>query len=383
MKKLLLLLLLPALQSTAQDLTGIWRGTFYSTKLESMFGSDNKYEIQIDNAGKVCKGVTYSYQNTSFYGKASLVGMWAKSSKNLIFKEDVLMDYKTEDDEASVYMFTCYLEYRKEGDKEILEGDYTSEHFKNHRAGGSGKIYLERVTTTDFKKEDFILKKEREEFRVKPDSAKKLVKRTLPTRKPVVTNPKPVAKAPVIAKAAPKTPAKTPVKTTPPIAKATPKPKPVIVKKPPVVASPPLERPKINIVKSEPIKKPEPVKPVELPQIFKERKNELVQTILTPGPEILIQLYDNGEIDGDTITIFQNGRQIAYRKGLSTEPITIRLKIDEDNPEQEITMVAENLGAIPPNTALMIVKCAGKRYDLRISSSDKNNAVVKFKYQKE
>ena len=380
MKKLLLLLLLPSLQSTAQDLTGIWRGTFYSTKLESMFGSDNKYEIQIDNAGRACKGVTYSYQNTSFFGKASLVGMWAKSSKNLIFKEDVLLDYKTEGDDGGVYMFTCYLEYRKVGDKEILEGDYTSEHYKNHRTGGSGKIYLERVVNSDFEKEDFILKKEREQFRVpKVDTDKR-------TPKPAIVHHDPVKKQPIK-----KTPPATVRNTPRPPVKSVPNKNPVIAKRPtttlprkPVTVAPSVvDPPKPEIVKSDPPKRQEIVKPVELPKIFKERKNDVVQTILTPGPEISIQLYDNGEIDGDTITIFQNGKQIAYRKGLSTMPITIKLKIDEDNPEQEITMVAENLGTIPPNTALMIVKCAGKRYDLRISSSEQNNAVVRFKYQKE
>ncbi len=109
----------------------------------------------------------------------------------------------------------------------------------------------------------------------------------------------------------------------------------------------------------------------------------MVQTILTAGPDISIELYDNGEIDGDTISVFQNGKQIASRRGLSTIPITLKLKIDEDNPEQEITMVAENLGSIPPNTALMIIKCGGNRYDLRISSTEQKNAVVKFRYQKE
>ena len=365
MKKILFLLLLPTLQLSAQDLTGVWRGTFYSTKLESMFGSDNKYEVQIDNAGRVCKGVTYSYQNTSFYGKASLVGMWQPSSKNLIFQEEKLLEYKMQGQDGGVYMFTCYLEYRKEGKREILEGDYTSVHYKTGVDGGSGKIFLEKVLTSDFKKEDFIIKKEKEKEKEdskkntpiisKPDTNKKII--PVPAQKP----------KPDI------------VKTTPPKTK----PPRVTTPKKPGIITQPKEEPKKDVVKNEPAKKTEIFKPVELPKIFKERKNELVQTILTPGPEITIELYDNGEIDGDTITVFQNGKQIASRKGLSTIPIILKLKIDEDNPEQEITMVAENLGSIPPNTALMIVKSGGNRYDLRISSSEQKNAVVKFKYQKE
>ena len=366
MKKLLLLLILPVLQLNAQDLTGVWRGTFYTSKMESLFGSDNKYEVQINNVGRACKGVTYSYQNTAFYGKASLVGMWQPSSKNLIFQEDKLLEYKTEGDDAGVYMFTCYLEYHKQGNKEVLEGDYTSVHFKNGRDGGKGKIYLERVTTSDFKKEDFVIKKEKEK-------EKETIKKITPSISKPDTSKR-------LTSTPPQKPRQVMVKATPP------KPKPTVnttPKKPTVTIPPKKEDDKPVIVKSEPVKKAEIFKPANLPKVLKDRKNELVQTILTPGPEISIELYDNGEIDGDTISVFQNGTLIASRKGLSTLPITLKLKIDEDNPEQEIVMVAENLGSIPPNTALMIVKSGGNRYDLRISSNEQKNAVVKFKYQKE
>jgi len=364
MKKLLMLLVLPVLQTSAQDLTGVWRGTFFTSKLESLYGSNNKFEVQIDNGGRACKGVTYSYTNTTFYAKASLVGMWSPKTKNLIFTEDKVLEYRMEGDKSLIAMFTCYLEYRKVGNKEILEGDYSSKLYNTDKDAGNGKIYLERMVNSEFEKEDFLLKKEK---------AKELIK----NQSPVISKPdtiKKVAKIPV-----PK-PKITIAKNTPPRTKP-----PVVTppKKAVVIAQPQKEEPRKEIVKAETDKKADIPKPVELPKIFKERKNELVQTILTPGPEISIELYDNGEIDGDIISVFQNGKLIASQRGLSTVPITLKLKIDEDNPEQEITMVAENLGSIPPNTALMIVKSGGNRYDLRISSSEQKNAVVRFKYQKE
>lgn len=366
MKRLLFFLLFPILHTSAQNLTGIWRGTFYSSRLEILYGANNKYEIQIDNADRALKGVTYSYQNTAFYGKASLIGMWTPDTKNLIFKEDKLLEYRMgggNNDDDGVYMFTCYLEYRKEGDKEILEGNYTSQHYKTGKDGTSGKIYLEKVVNTSFKKEDFIIKKE------KADSAKAA---------------KPIVKQPTVAP-----------KTTQPLAKTTPpkkttpgvKPKQETVKTtlpkkitPPPVPTIPQKEVKPDVVKADPPKKLE-VKPIELPKVLKERQNDLVRTITTSANELEVNLYDNGEIDGDTISVYLNGRQIASRRGLSTKPITLKIKIDEANPEQELTMVAENLGSIPPNTALMIINAGGQRYDLRISSSDKNNAVVRFKYQ--
>ena len=67
---------------------------------------------------------------------------------------------------------------------------------------------------------------------------------------------------------------------------------------------------------------------------------------------------------------------------LKASPILIKLKMDEDNAEHELVMVAEILGRIPPNTSLMIVESGDKRYNVFITSTEKKNAVVRFKYQK-
>jgi hypothetical protein len=41
-------------------------------------------------------------------------------------------------------------------------------------------------------------------------------------------------------------------------------------------------------------------------------------------------------------------------------------------------MYAENLGEIPPNTALMVVNDGEKRYEVRISSDLKNSGTIHF-----
>ncbi|MEI9959262.1 MAG: hypothetical protein WDM90_23780 [Ferruginibacter sp.] len=41
-------------------------------------------------------------------------------------------------------------------------------------------------------------------------------------------------------------------------------------------------------------------------------------------------------------------------------------------------MYAENLGTIPPNTALMIIYDGKKRYEINISSTKNSNGVVAF-----
>jgi hypothetical protein len=67
---------------------------------------------------------------------------------------------------------------------------------------------------------------------------------------------------------------------------------------------------------------------------------------------------------------------------LTASPLVINLKMDEENPDHELVMVAENLGRIPPNTSLMIVEAGNQRFDVRITSTEQKNAVVRFKYQK-
>jgi hypothetical protein len=67
---------------------------------------------------------------------------------------------------------------------------------------------------------------------------------------------------------------------------------------------------------------------------------------------------------------------------LTAAPLILRFDMSEQQDEHELTMVAENLGTIPPNTSLMIVEAGTQRFEVRITSTEQKNAVVKFRYQK-
>ena len=56
--------------------------------------------------------------------------------------------------------------------------------------------------------------------------------------------------------------------------------------------------------------------------------------------------------------------------------------MDDENEEHVLVLVAENLGRIPPNTSLMIVQDGDKRYEVRITSTEQKNAMVRFRYIK-
>ena len=319
----------------AQNITGIWRGTFLTGL--GMFQEKYNYEVQINQLpNKALRGVTYSYHLTTFYGKALLKGVYNPTTKNIIFKEDTLVEMRAGFG-SSACLFTCYLDYHKDDNVESLQGTFTSVKITDGGDCGGGTVYLERVPESEFHKEDFLLKKQPS---TKPNSSA-----------PTQTQPSQKPKSPVITHRPP--PVK---KDTSELSIQQPVPKPPVAKD------------------STP-----PVKPV--PPAITNRENDLVRRIITNSPEIKIELYDNGEIDGDTITVYHNNAVVAYKKLLSKEPITIHVAATEKDNLHEFVMYADNLGKIPPNTALMVITTGGKRYELSISSSLQKNAKVVVQYQ--
>jgi hypothetical protein len=118
-----------------------------------------------------------------------------------------------------------------------------------------------------------------------------------------------------------------------------------------------------------------------VPEPLKDRKNELVREIFVDTGAIRLDFYDNGQIDGDTISVYVDNVAVVSHKLLTAKPVTITLQIDPSKPLQEVVMVGENLGSIPPNTALMIVNTGKKRYQLYLTSDDKKNSLVRFVYK--
>ena len=194
-----------------------------------------------------------------------------------------------------------------------------------------------------------------------------------------------------------KTPPKTTVVTKPkpstvnrqPSAVAKEKPAVVPKEKKPVVktAPPPAavkNEPSVKIVKAQkdsqtysiPVVKPKPREFPPPPVILRTRENTVVKKVETESGDIRINLYDNGEIDGDTISIYHNNKLIMSHARLSAKPISIVIKVDSTQPHHEVVMVAENLGSIPPNTSLMVITTATNRYEVFISSTEQRNAKV-------
>jgi hypothetical protein len=107
-----------------------------------------------------------------------------------------------------------------------------------------------------------------------------------------------------------------------------------------------------------------------------------IQEIKVDTGKIRLDFYDNGEIDGDTVSVLLNNTVLVSRQRLALKPVTVEVNVDLEHPQQEITMVCENLGSIPPNTAVLIITSGKKRYRLYLRSTETKNAQVRFIYEK-
>ena len=96
---------------------------------------------------------------------------------------------------------------------------------------------------------------------------------------------------------------------------------------------------------------------------------------------IKLNFYDNAEIDGDSITVKVDNNVVLSHQRLSAKPLTAYIKIDLHNTFHEVEMIAENLGSIPPNTAVLIITAGEKHHRLSLNSTEIKSARVRFVYE--
>lgn len=348
---------LSSVPAAAQNITGIWRGYFITDERDQY-----KFELQIQQSpSKRISGVSYSYLSTVFYGKATLNGYFDPGSKSALVQEIKTVELRMSGGSMACIM-KCQFTYSRSGNEEFLEGTYTSTFEKSHVLNGTkkgdncggGKIYLRKVPTSDFYVEPFL--------RDRPTASKLVPKPAQPQAR--TTPPKPQPNKP----ATKSTPAPT---NRPPANNTTAGRRVDTVQK---IPTPPVTR-------AEPKKQVE--RPaLQIPTTTRARTNELLQTVQVQSENVTVRLYDNGEIDGDTISVYMDNQLVLSGKRLSASPLTINLQMSEENPEHVLVMVAENLGRIPPNTSLMIVYDGDRRYEVRITSTEQKNAMIRFRYVK-
>jgi hypothetical protein len=366
---LLFILLLAGFVASSQDVTGIWRGSFHGqqSKLMKMLGEEDRYkfELQIEQNAKAFEGVTYSYKTTVFYGKATCRGTVNPQTKKVLLEELKLVEVRMSQGSNACVM-TCHLQYSRNGDEEFMEGTYSSWNEADSTNCGGGTIFLRKVVTSDFYKEPFLVARENKALKKSPP------KNSNAAIKPSVKKP---------AAASPAKPVTPPARKPTTVAKApagTKNRDAVAKKQTPAENKITLEKPQVSEVEGPAAEK----KRVLIPKVLASRENELVKTIYAPAGQISINIYDNGSVDNDTISVFLDKKLVLSKRRLTEKAITLNFDVSEDQEEHELVMVAENLGEIPPNTSLMVVTAGDKKYEVRITSTEQKNAVIVFKLQK-
>ncbi|HWB91419.1 MAG TPA: hypothetical protein VG605_06185, partial [Puia sp.] len=117
----------------------------------------------------------------------------------------------------------------------------------------------------------------------------------------------------------------------------------------------------------------------KIEESFNKRKAGGNHEFDVESDSVRLSFYDNGEIDGDSISVFVNNNLVLSHQPLEAKAFNLYLHLDSTRDVNEISMFAENLGRIPPNTALMVLTDGKNRYEVFMSSSLTTNATIRLR----
>ncbi len=369
----------------AQNISGQWIGNFISE--DDPEGSGTDYVLEIESNGSQLSGYSYTYFSIAgkrYFVICKLKGAYDKGSKSMVVSEIGTVKTNTPPDFENCHQ-SHQLTYLKQKDKETLVGKWKP--FEKGSTCGKGFTTLERIA---------LVKEDNKPGEEKANSTGNKTNKTpsSPASKPATTFPKnqPVSKLNPKQQAAPKQNPKPKLQT---IAKTPVKPleKPIVELKDEIVPIPPKaaqQTLKDNFSEKKSTEKPivpfEGGKAKNIPENTKEklakRTYQVIKVIEVNSATIKVEIYDNGQIDGDVVSIFLNEKQLISSKMLTAQPITIQIKVEDNEDEYDLIMYAESLGSIPPNTALMVVTTPTQRYEINISSNEQTSGAIRFKLKK-
>ena len=124
---------------------------------------------------------------------------------------------------------------------------------------------------------------------------------------------------------------------------------------------------------------PVTVKPSALP--YEQRASKLIQTIEVESDSLILAFYDNGVVDGDSVSVYIDGRAVAQNLRLTTSAAKRTIPVDH-NVETTLLLVAENLGRLPPNTGLITIRDGENLHQVHFSADMMTNATIVIRRKK-
>ena len=327
-------------------ITGVWKGKI----------NKKKTELKIIQKGDSLVGTSYYYESENNYRRYSIKGYFDPATNEAVWWDDQLLEEKTGKFGLNTPGKIPYLssaDFNCPGsDKMFLDGNASLKHSDKPE----GPVHLEKTDQTLFPDEwDFIIENftagANDPYYIDSVSSIASIPVTVPVEKTIQQKENTV---------------------------------PVENKETVKVNNRPIERSETVKVSPAPktVEKQLTVKK-NIEEEFKIREKIIATDIPITGDSIELRFYDNAEIDGDSISLFLNNKLIFQHIRLTGAAYTIKLPVNELNDNNELVMVAENLGSIPPNTSYMLAIVNNKRYEVMLKSTEESSAVIKLTKQKD
>lgn len=328
--------------ATGQMITGVWKGKI----------GKQKAEVKIIQRGDSLTGTSYYYESATNFRRYTIKGYFDQSTNEVVWWDDQLIEEKNGKHSLaspgkiallSSADFNCPGSGRM-----MLDGKATE---KENQAVSKGDLHFDKTEAPIFNDEwDYVI----DNFTVganDPDIIDSIesIAGTSTVDDPVINEPVTQIH---------------PEKIEEPIAKKE-------------IREKVLQEPVETVKKEE--TKPLPqitTKPIE--KKFTERTKIFTKEIPLSGDSIELRFYDNAEVDGDSISLFLNNKLVFEHIRLTAVAYTIKLSVNDLLPTNELVMVAENLGSIPPNTSYMVAIVNDERYDARLASTEGSSAMIRL-----
>jgi hypothetical protein len=310
--------------SDAQTITGAWKGKIKNTKVE----------LKLIRSGDSLTGTSYYYESKNNFRRFTVKGYFDPLTNEVIWWDDQLVADKASGIFArgsapeallSTADFNCPGE-----DEMLLDG---SASLRDDKDTEKGSVKLQKTGMPVFGDEwDFVI----ENYTVGANDPYIIdsISHIASVQTPGVEN-----------------------KSLSPVSKPA----------EPVTHKPPATEKKLSVAQA-----------LSVEQKFTTRKKTLATVIPVTADSIELRFYDNAEIDGDSIALFMNNTLVFKNIRLTDQAYIIKFASSSLENDNELVMVAENLGSIPPNTSLMVAIVGDKRYEARLQSTENSSALIRF-----
>ncbi|MBI5372454.1 MAG: hypothetical protein HZA79_10570 [Sphingobacteriales bacterium] len=317
-----------------QMITGVWKGKI----------NRQKVEIKLIQKGDSLTGTSYYYESAGHYRRYSIKGYFDPVSNEAVWWDDQLLDEKSGKISVSTpgkMPLLSRADFNCPGDGSMMLDGKAAR--KENESGPKGEVHLDKEEQADFEDEwDYIIDtyttggNDPELI----DSIEGLGRQ--PLAEPVAITEEPQKPVPVI-----------------------PIPKPAPEKPEPLIPGP-------GEVKTT------AAKPASIEEKFNSRQKLFIKEIPVAGDSVELRFFDNAEIDGDSISLFLNDKLLFQHIRLTAVAYSIKLPVSELQDSNELVMVAENMGSIPPNTSYMVAIVNGQRQDAYLASTEGSSAMIRL-----